>query len=96
VLPARLGTARETRCAPAAAKAMERPMVRSARIKIQGSPPVGMPLSNFMNEVRAWLDSQKIQSNVFRSTTSDVGFGFVIGFEREEDAARFRERFDPQ
>jgi hypothetical protein len=68
-------------------------MVRSAPFKIQVGPPVGMSLGNFMNEVRSWLDSQKIQSNFFRSTASDVGFGFEIGFEREEDANRFRERF---
>jgi len=70
-------------------------MARSAPIKIQVSPPVGVSLGNLMNEIRTWLDSQKIQSSVFRSTTSDVGFGFEIGFEREEDAERFRERFSP-
>jgi hypothetical protein len=68
-------------------------MARSARIKIEASPPVGVPLGNFMNEIRTWLDSQKIQSGLFRTTSGDAGFAVEIGFDREEDAERFRERF---
>jgi len=70
-------------------------MPRSARFTIQVSPPAGTSLGNFMNEVRMWLDSRNIQSSAFRSTASDVGFGFEIGFERKEDAEQFRQRFSP-
>jgi hypothetical protein len=67
----------------------------STPIKIQVGPPVGVSIGNFMNEIRMWLDNQKIQLSGFRTTASDVGFGFEVGFEREEDAERFRERFSP-
>ena len=71
-------------------------MARSARITIQVSPPAGVSLGTFMNEIRTWLDGQKIQSGFFRATTGAVGFAVEIGFEREEDAERFRQRFVPQ
>jgi hypothetical protein len=70
-------------------------MARSARIPILVSPPAGVSLGTFMNEIRTWLDGQKIQSGFFRATTDVVGFAVEIGIEREEYAERFRERFNP-
>jgi hypothetical protein len=67
----------------------------SGPLKVHVSPPLGVTIGNFMNEIRVWLDSQKIQLAAFRTTASDVGFGFEIDFHREEDAERFRERFSP-
>jgi len=64
-------------------------------VKIRIETPVGTPLGRLMNEIRAWLDSEKIQPTHFRPVAGSVGFGFEIGFRSEEDANRFREWFVP-
>jgi hypothetical protein len=65
-------------------------------LKIRIETPLGTPLGQLMNEIRTWLDSEKIQPSYFRPIVGvTVGFGFEIGFRSEEDATRFRQWFVP-
>ena len=64
-------------------------------VKIRIETPLGTPLGRLMNEIRSWLDGEKIQPMYFRPVVGAVGFGFEIGFRSEEDAKRFRVWFVP-
>jgi hypothetical protein len=46
-----------------------------------------------MNEIRMWLDSQKIEPVSFRSAPGATS-GFEIAFDNAEDAERFRRHFN--
>ena len=64
-------------------------------IKIRIETPLGTPLGRLMNDIRTWLESEKIQPTHFMPIVGTVGFGFEIGFRGEEDANRFRQWFVP-
>ena len=53
----------------------------------------GMALDQTMNEIRAWLDGERIEPVQFRTAVSRVGVGFEISFRRDHEAKRFQERF---
>jgi hypothetical protein len=50
-----------------------------------------LPLGKTMNDLRTWLDSERIEPVVFKT----VGGRFEIGFGREREAERFQRRFAP-
>jgi hypothetical protein len=51
------------------------------------------PSANAINEIRTWLDREKIEPVEFKTVVGRAGFGFEISFKNEEEAARFQERF---
>jgi hypothetical protein len=55
--------------------------------------PTGTPFGQIMNEVRSWLDSQKIQPVDFRPVVSLQGIGFEIIFRTQEEAHLFKLKF---
>jgi hypothetical protein len=46
-----------------------------------------------MNEIRTWLDSERIQPVQFKTVVGRAGLGFEISFRRKREAERFQERF---
>jgi hypothetical protein len=54
----------------------------------------GQSLGTLMNEMREWLDSQKIQTVDFRPARQRLA-GIEIAFRNVEEAEQFRERFNP-
>ena len=46
-----------------------------------------------MSRLRAWLDSEKIQSSGFTTSAGAMGYTFTIGFRSIIDADRFRAQF---
>ena len=54
----------------------------------------GQSLGMLMNEMREWLDSQKIQTVDFRPARQPL-VGIEIAFRNIEEAEQFRERFNP-
>ena len=53
----------------------------------------GMSLDKTMNEIRAWLDGERIEPIQFKTVVGRAGLGFEISFRREREAERFQERF---
>jgi hypothetical protein len=51
------------------------------------------PLDGTMNEIRLWLDGEKIEPVDFKIVISRAGFGFEIGFKEESEAELFQQRF---
>jgi len=52
-----------------------------------------VPLGKTMNEIRSWLDGERIQPVQFKTVVGRAGLGFEISFHREREAERFQERF---
>jgi hypothetical protein len=50
-------------------------------------------LGETMNDIRIWLDAEKIQPVEFKTVVSHAGIGFEISFQSEREATRFQERF---
>jgi hypothetical protein len=50
-------------------------------------------LGNTMNDIRTWLDAEKIQPVEFKTVVGHAGVGFEISFRCEQEAQRFHERF---
>ncbi|HXO02186.1 MAG TPA: hypothetical protein VN900_09015 [Stellaceae bacterium] len=50
-------------------------------------------LGETMNDIRTWLDAEKIEPVDFKTVVSHAGIGFEISFETEQEAERFQERF---
>ena len=50
-------------------------------------------LGKTMNDIRTWLDAEKIQPVDFKTVVSSAGIGFEISFQSEQEAERFQERF---
>jgi hypothetical protein len=61
-------------------------------LKVRVEKPEGKQFGEMMNEMRVWLDSQKIQPAEFKPA-SKPSVGFEIAFRKTEEAERFRERF---
>jgi hypothetical protein len=55
--------------------------------------PTGTPFGEIMNEVRSWLDSQKIEPIDFKPVVSSQGIGFEISFRAKEQAELFQRTF---
>jgi hypothetical protein len=51
------------------------------------------PLGKTMNEIRTWLDDEKIQPTEFKTIVTQAGLGFEISFKSEWEADRFQRRF---
>jgi hypothetical protein len=51
------------------------------------------PLFKVLNEIRTWLDSERIEPIRFKMVVGRSGLGFEISFRSEREAERFRERF---
>ena len=50
-------------------------------------------LGNTMNDIRTWLDAEKIQPVDFRTVVGSAGIGFEISFRLDHEAERFQRRF---
>jgi hypothetical protein len=50
-----------------------------------------LPLGKTMNDLRTWLDSERIEPVEFKT----AGGSFEISFRREREAERFQRRFAP-
>jgi outer membrane lipoprotein-sorting protein len=68
-------------------------MVLSSSITLRVESLPGTPFGDTMNEIRMWLDSQKIQPLDFKTVAGGAGLGFEIRFRNQDEATRFRERF---
>ena len=54
--------------------------------------PVGISYGDAMSQLRTWLDSERMQSTMFK--LAPLGrVGFEIGFRSDEDVTRFRDGF---
>jgi hypothetical protein len=51
------------------------------------------PLVRAMNEIRTWLDRERIEPMGFRTVASGAGLGFQISFRKAHEAQRFQARF---
>ena len=50
-------------------------------------------LAQIMNEVRAWLDSNKIEPVDFKTIISHRGVGFELRFQERDQAELFQQAF---
>lgn len=62
-------------------------------VVVHADNPRNAPLDKAMNEIRLWLDSERIQPVAFRMVVNGAVLGFEISFQHEHDAARFEEQF---
>jgi hypothetical protein len=62
-------------------------------MKIEVNRPAGTPIGEIMNEIRSWLDRNKIEAVDFRTVVGHEGIGFEIRFRTEQDAERFQREF---
>jgi hypothetical protein len=51
------------------------------------------PLAKVLNEIRTWLDSERVEPVRFKIVVGRSGLGFEISFRNEGEAERFQERF---
>ena len=68
-------------------------MVLATPIKIEVHGPTGTPIGHIMNEVRSWLDRNRIEPIEFKTVVGREGIGFEIRFRTEEEAQRFQREF---
>jgi hypothetical protein len=52
-------------------------------------------LAKTMDDIRNWLDSERIEPVEFKTVVGGAGLGFEISFRDEREAERFQERFAP-
>jgi hypothetical protein len=50
-------------------------------------------LAKVLNEIRTWLDSERVEPVRFKIVVGRNGLGFEISFRNECEAERFQERF---
>ena len=62
---------------------------------IRLEPPATIMFWPLMNDVRSWLDSNKIEVAGFKSIQGSAGTGFEISFRSQVDADHFRLAFSP-
>ena len=55
--------------------------------------PTGASCGKTMNEMRSWLDSQKIEPTYFKPVTRHNGFSFEISFRNSDEAELFEREF---
>ena len=51
------------------------------------------PLVKVLNEIRTWLDSERIEPIRFKIVVGRSGLGFEISFRSQREAERFQEQF---
>jgi len=68
-------------------------LVLTSAIKIEVNRPVGTPIGQIMNEIRSWLDENRIEPVDFRTLVGHEGIGFEIRFRTEEQGERFQRAF---
>ena len=57
-------------------------MVLASSIKIEVHQPAGTPIGEIMNEVRSWLDRNRIEPIDFKTVVGREGIGFEISGSR--------------
>jgi len=62
-------------------------------VVVHADNPRNAPLGKAMNDIRVWLDSERIQPVEFKMVVNSAVLGFEISFRNEQDAARFEEQF---
>ena len=62
-------------------------------VVVHADNPRNTPLDKAMNEIRTWLDRERIQPVVFKMVVNGAVLGFEIGFRHEHEAALFEEHF---
>ena len=67
-------------------------MANSNPLIVRFDAPLGMTFGVAMNNIRTWLDSNKIQPLNFRPTVGP-GIAFELSFRAEHEARRFRKQF---
>ncbi len=68
-------------------------MTENSPLSVRIEKP-GKPLGEVMNEIRAWLDSNKIQPAEFKQDAADPAIvAFSIRFAREDEARLFAQEF---
>ena len=68
-------------------------LVLTSAIKIEVNRPVGTPIGQIMNEIRSWLDENRIEPVDFRTLVGHEGIGFEIRFRTEQEGERFQRAF---
>ena len=68
-------------------------MVLASSIKIEVHQPAGTPIGEIMNEVRSWLDRNRIEPIDFKTVVGREGIGFEIRFRNDDEAERFHRDF---
>ena len=68
-------------------------MVLATPIKIEVHRPTGTPIGDILNEVRSWLDRNRIEPIEFKTAVGRKGIGFEIRFRTEDEAQRFQREF---
>ena len=68
-------------------------MVITTPIRIEVNRPAGAPIGSIMNEIRSWLDQNRIQPVDFKTVVGREGIGFEIRFRTEGEAERFQREF---
>ena len=68
-------------------------MVITTPIRIEVNRPAGAPIGSIMNEIRSWLDQNKIEPIDFKTVVGREGIGFEIRFRTEGEAERFQREF---
>ena len=68
-------------------------LVLTSAIKIEVNRPVGTPIGQIMNEIRSWLDENRIEPVDFRTLVGREGIGFEIRFRTEQEGERFQRAF---
>jgi hypothetical protein len=67
--------------------------VRSTYVTTFVRQTPGTRLGELMNDVRSWLDSNKIESAGFKPISDSPRIGFEIGFGTQHEADRFQREF---
>src|SRR3954453_10209086 len=64
-------------------------------IPVRVEKPEGTLFGDILNDMRAWLDDNDIQPVLFKSIPMrDGGYVFYLHFQTEDEASKFRSRFD--
>jgi hypothetical protein len=74
--------------------AKERRIVLPSSVVVQAESSKNM-LAKTMDDIRTWLDSERIEPVEFKTVVGRAGLGFEISFRDEREAERFQERFAP-
>jgi hypothetical protein len=64
-----------------------------ASIIIHAETAPGSPLGKTMNQIRLWLDSERIEPTEFKTVVGRAGLEFEIRFKSEWEAERFQQQF---
>jgi hypothetical protein len=68
-------------------------MALSSSVAIRAENQTNTTLGSTMNEIRTWLNREKIEPAEFKTIVGSAGLGFVISFKSEQEADRFQRQF---